>query len=223
MTARRSRRSAAYAALAVAVAGSLVLTGCSGNSKSGKDSKKSSSKSSKSSSKSKKKKIIGGGAAAGAGAGAAAGSRGAQACGPGMFRFEVYSHTPNDHVVIKAVNTSSTRSCLVYNHPLIRFGSAKDPLPLLKGSNAAGGDVETVAPKGTIWASIPTGTAAQKGSGPKKTYATIEFSGSGLNGAPKGPPQRVAFPTAPLAVGTTQVTYWHQTLNRAESFTKPKG
>ncbi|MEU2793236.1 DUF4232 domain-containing protein [Streptomyces sp. NPDC007100] len=220
MTARRSRHSTAYAALAVAMAGSLALTGCSGNSKSSKTSKKSSSESS---SKSKKKKIIGGGAAAGAGAGAVAGSRGARACGPGMFRFDIYSHTPNDHVVIKAVNTSSTRSCLVYNHPLVRFGSAKDPLPLLKGSNAVGGDVETVAPKGTIWASIPTGNAAQKGSGPKKTYATIEFSGSDLNGAPKGPPQRVAFPTAPLAVGATQVTYWHKTLNRAESFTKPKG
>ncbi|WP_030674806.1 DUF4232 domain-containing protein [Streptomyces rimosus] len=219
MTARRSRRPAAYAALAVAMAGSVALTGCSGNSKSSKTSKKSSSKSS---SKSKKKKIIGGGAAAGAGAGAAAGSRGARACGPGMFRFEIYSHAPNDHVVIKAVNTSSTRSCLVYNHPLIRFNGAKDPLPLLKDSNVMGGDVETVRPKGTVWASIPTATAAQKGSG-KKTYATIEFSGSDLNGSPKGPPQRVDFRNAPVAVGASQVTYWQSTLNRAESYTKPKG
>lgn len=222
MTARRSRRSAAYAAFAVAMAGSLALTGCSGNAKSKKSAKKSSSKSSKSSSKSKKKKIIGGGAAAGAGAGAAAGSRSARACGPGMFRFEVYAHTPNDHVVVKAVNTSSTRSCLVHNHPLIRFGGAKDPLPLLKGSNVMGGDVETVRPKGAMWASIPTATAAQKGSG-KKTYATIEFSGSDLNGAPKGPPQRVDFRNAPVAVGASQVTYWQSTLNRAESYTKPKG
>ncbi|MFD7662435.1 DUF4232 domain-containing protein [Streptomyces sp. NPDC059788] len=222
MTARRSRRSAAYAALAVSMAGALALTGCSGNSKSKQSAKKSSSKSSKSSSKSKKKKIIGGGAAAGAGAGAAAGSRSARACGPGMFRFEIYSHAPNDHVVIKAVNTSSTRSCLVYNHPLIRFGGAKDPLPLLKDSNVMGGDVETVAPKGTVWASIPTATAAQKGSG-KKTYATVEFSGSDLNGSPKGPPQRVDFPNAPVAVGASQVTYWQKTLNRAESYTKPKG
>ncbi|WP_206504753.1 DUF4232 domain-containing protein [Streptomyces chrestomyceticus] len=220
MSARRSRRSAAYAALAVAMAGSLALTGCSGNAKSKKSAKKSSSKSSKSSSKSKKKKIIGGGAAAGAGA--AAGSRSARACGPGIFRFEVYSHTPNDHVVIKAVNTSGTRSCLVYNHPLIRFGGAKDPLPLLKGSNVMGGDVETVRPKGAVWASIPTATAAQKGSG-KKTYATVEFSGSDLNGAPKGPPQRVDFRNAPVAVGASQVTYWQSTLNRAESYTKPKG
>ncbi|MEU4198616.1 DUF4232 domain-containing protein [Streptomyces sp. NPDC039022] len=220
MTARRSRRSAACAAIAVAMAGSLALTGCSGNAKSKKSAKKSSSKSSKSSSKSKKKKIVGGGAAAGAGA--AAGSRSARACGPGMFRFEVYAHAPNDHVVIKAVNTSSTRSCLVHHHPLIRFGGAKDPLPLLKGSNVMGGDVETVRPKGAIWASVPTATAAQKGSG-KKTYATIEFSGSDLNGAPKGPPQRVDFRNAPVAVGASQVTYWQSTLNRAESYTKPKG
>ncbi|MEN2420411.1 DUF4232 domain-containing protein [Streptomyces rimosus] len=218
MTARRSRRSAACAALAVAMAGALALTGCSGNSKSSKSSSKKSS--SKKSSKSKTKKIIGGGAAAGAGA--AAGSRGARACGPGMFRFEIYSHAPNDHVVVKAVNTSSTRSCLVYNHPLIRFNGAKDPLPLLKGSNVMGGDVETVRPKGTVWASIPTGTAAEKGSG-KKTYATVEFSGSDLNGSPKGPPQRVDFRNAPVAVGASQVTYWQSTLNRAESYTKPKG
>ncbi|RSO10567.1 hypothetical protein DMH18_14055 [Streptomyces sp. WAC 06783] len=218
MTARRSRRSAACAALAVAMAGALALTGCSGNSKSSKSSSKKSS--SKKSSKSKTKKIIGGGAAAGAGA--AAGSRGARACGPGMFRFEIYSHAPNDHVVIKAVNTSSTRSCLIYNHPLVRFNGAKDPLPLLKDSNVMGGDVETVRPKGTVWASIPTGTAAEKGSG-KKTYATVEFSGSDLNGSPKGPPQRVDFRNAPVAVGASQVTYWQSTLNRAESYTKPKG
>ncbi|CAM5637571.1 MULTISPECIES: DUF4232 domain-containing protein [Streptomyces] len=218
MTARRSRHSASYAALAVAMAGALALTGCSGNSKSSKSSSKKSS--SKKSSKSKTKKIIGGGAAAGAGA--AAGSRGARACGPGMFRFEIYSHAPNDHVVIKAVNTSSTRSCLVYNHPLVRFNGAKDPLPLLKDSNVMGGDVETVRPKGTVWASIPTGTAAEKGSG-KKTYATVEFSGSDLNGSPKGPPQRVDFRNAPVAVGASQVTYWQSTLNRAESYTKPKG
>ncbi|MEU7254797.1 DUF4232 domain-containing protein [Streptomyces rimosus] len=218
MTVRRSRRSAACAALAVAMAGALALTGCSGNSKSSKSSSKKSS--SKKSSKSKTKKIIGGGAAAGAGA--AAGSRGARACGPGMFRFEIYSHAPNDHVVIKAVNTSSTRSCLVYNHPLVRFNGAKDPLPLLKDSNVMGGDVETVRPKGTVWASIPTGTAAEKGSG-KKTYATVEFSGSDLNGSPKGPPQRVDFRNAPVAVGASQVTYWQSTLNRAESYTKPKG
>ncbi|KOT54347.1 MULTISPECIES: DUF4232 domain-containing protein [Streptomyces] len=218
MTARRSRCSASYAALAVAMAGALALTGCSGNSKGGKSSSKKSS--SKKSSKSKTKKIIGGGTAAGAGA--AAGSRGARACGPGMFRFEIYSHAPNDHVVIKAVNTSSTRSCLVYNHPLVRFNGAKDPLPLLKDSNVMGGDVETVRPKGTVWASIPTGTAAEKGSG-KKTYATVEFSGSDLNGSPKGPPQRVDFRNAPVAVGASQVTYWQSTLNRAESYTKPKG
>ncbi|KOT91480.1 hypothetical protein ADK86_22700 [Streptomyces sp. NRRL F-5755] len=218
MTARRSRRPAAYAALAVAMAGSLALAGCSGNSKSSKSSSKKSS--SKKSSKSKTKKIIGGGAAAGAGA--AAGSRGARACGPGMFRFEIYSHAPNDHVVIKAVNISSTRSCLLYNHPLVRFNGAKDPLPLLKDSNVMGGDVETVRPKGTVWASIPTGTAAQKGSG-KKTYATVEFSGSDLNGSPKGPPQRVDFRNAPVAVGASQVTYWQSTLSRAESYTKPKG
>ncbi|MFH8593298.1 DUF4232 domain-containing protein [Streptomyces rimosus] len=218
MTARRSRCSASYAALAVAMAGALALTGCSGNSKGGKSSSKKSS--SKKSSKSKTKKIIGGGAAAGAGA--AAGSRGARACGPGMFRFEIYSHAPNDHVVIKAVNTSSTRSCLLYNHPLVRFNGAKDPLPLLKDSNVMGGDVETVRPKGTVWASIPTGTAAEKGSG-KKTYATVEFSGSDLNGSPKGPPQRVDFRNAPVAVGASQVTYWQSTLNRAESYTKPKG
>ncbi|MFH8404705.1 DUF4232 domain-containing protein [Streptomyces sp. NPDC018019] len=220
MTARRSRRPAAYAALAVAMAGSLALTGCSGNAKSSKSAKKTASK--KTSKSNKKKKIIGGGAAAGAGAGSVAGSRDARACGPGMFRFEIYSHAPNDHVVIKAVNTSSTRSCRVYNHPLIRFGGAKDPLPLLKGSNVMGGDVETVRPKGTIWASIPTATAAQKGSG-KKTYATVEFSGSDVNGSPKGPPQRVDFRNAPVAVGASQVTYWQSSLNRAESYTKPQG
>ncbi|MFH8344794.1 hypothetical protein [Streptomyces sp. NPDC018045] len=87
--------------------------------------------------------------------------------------------------------------------------------------SCSGGDVETVAPKGTIWASIPTATAAQQGSG-KKTYATIEFSGSDPNGAPKGPPQRVDLRDAPVAVGASQVTYWQKTLNRAESYTKPR-
>ncbi|UNO41049.1 DUF4232 domain-containing protein [Streptomyces sp. MST-110588] len=229
---RRSRRSATYAVLAVAMAGSLALTGCSGGSSSGSSSKsksrtksksKSHSSSSSSTSKGKSGKRTGGGSAAAAGGGAVGStrSRGARSCGPGIFRFTVYSYYPSDHVVIKATNRSSL-TCLLYNHPVIRFGGAKNPLPVMKDSSLLGESVVTVAPKATAWASIPTATAAQKGSGPEHTYATIEFSGRDLDDEARGPQQRVDFPNARLAVGATQVTFWQRTLRQAEHYTKPK-
>ncbi len=168
MTARRSRRrSAAYAALALGLAGSLALTGC--NSHSSKKSKKSSS----SSSKSKKRKIIGGGAAA-AGAGAGAASRKPTYCTTGTSAdFTFTTRTNPSHVIVKYHNSKS-RSCYLYNSPMLYFGTAKQPLGYFEGPPSFGDTQRIEVPaRGNAYASIPTTNAADKGS--KQKLVKIGF------------------------------------------------
>ncbi|MFI0712759.1 hypothetical protein ACH4SK_19360 [Streptomyces inhibens] len=170
MTARRSRRrSAAYAALALGLAGSLALTGC--NSHSSKKSKKSSS----SSSKSKKRKIIGGGAAAaGAGAGAGAASRSTTYCTTGtQGDYKFITRTDPSHVILKYHNSKS-RSCYLYNSPMLYFGTAKQPLGYYEGAPSFGKTQRIEVPaRGDAYASIPTTTAADKGT--KQSVVKIGF------------------------------------------------
>ncbi|MGW1373429.1 DUF4232 domain-containing protein [Streptomyces sp. NPDC002446] len=156
MTARRSRRrSTAYAALALGLAGSLALTGCNGSSS--KKSKKSSSSSSK------KRKIIGGGAAA-AGAGAGAASRRPTNCTTGTSAdFTFINKADPSHVIVKYRNSKS-RSCYLYNSPMLYFGSAKQPLGYYEGAPSFGDSQRIEVPaRGFAYASIPTTTAADKG------------------------------------------------------------
>ncbi|MFJ9849304.1 hypothetical protein [Streptomyces sp. NPDC101150] len=224
MTARRSRRSAAYAALALGLAGSLALTGC--NSHSSKKSKRSSS----SSSKSKKHRIIGGGAGAGAGAGAAA-SRDRSMCRPipGSFRFVQVSEP--SQVIVKYRNKTSS-SCYLYNAPMLFRGDAlsKDgsydstkPVALYEGApGLMNGHRIQVAPGATAYATIPTKTASDKGKAQTLMYFGVmkrhEFS-----------VQRTAtavhfgrYDQHPSIGKTAKVSDWYLSLNRAQSATNSR-
>ena len=212
MTARRSRhRSAAYAALALGLAGSLALTGC--NSHSSKKSK-SSKKSSSSSSKSKKRRIIGGGAAA-AGAGAAA-SRRVSDCFPSTYKVAFSQQSgPDSHVTVKFKNTTS-RDCKLYNAPLLRFNNAKNPLPLLQGTPGhLDGTRLTVPAHGYAYAVIPTNTAATKGTEQKSV--TIDFMGVSASSVTHGPVTvNFAEKRLHVSVGKTKVTNWTSSVHGAQ-------
>ncbi|MFG2093212.1 DUF4232 domain-containing protein [Streptomyces sp. NPDC048612] len=211
MTARRSRRrSAAYAALALGLAGSLALTGC--NSHSSKKSKKS-KKSSFSSSKSKKRKIIGGGAAA---AGAGAASRRVPDCYPSTYKVTFSQQTgPKSHVAVKFKNSGS-RDCKLYNAPLLRFDNAKKPLPLLQGTPGhLDGTRITVPAHGYAYAVIPTNTAATKGNEQKSV--AVDFMGISA-GSPTHGPATVSFAEKRLhiSVGKSKVTNWSSSIHGAQ-------
>ncbi|MFE1170810.1 DUF4232 domain-containing protein [Streptomyces sp. NPDC058773] len=211
MTARRSRhRSAAYAALALGVAGSLALTGC--NSHSSKKSK-TSKKSSYSSSKSKKRKIIGGGAAA---AGAGAASQRVPDCYPSTYKVTFSQQTgPKSHVAVKFKNSTS-RDCKLYNAPLLRFNNAKKPLPLLQGTPGhLDGTRITVPAHGYAYAVIPTDTAATKGTEQKSV--AIDFMGVSASSVTHGP-VTVDFAEKRLhiSVGKSKVTNWSSSIHGAQ-------
>ncbi|MBM4794804.1 DUF4232 domain-containing protein [Streptomyces sioyaensis] len=217
MTARRSRhRSAAYAALALGLAGSLALTGCnSHSSKKSKKSKKSSSvsKSSSSSSKSKKRKIIGGGAAA---AGAGAASRRVPDCFPSTYKVTFSQQSgPDSHVTVKFKNTAG-RDCTLYNAPLLRFNNAKSPLPLLQGTPGhLDGTRLTVPAHGYAYAVLPTNTAATKGTEQKSV--TIDFMGVSASSVTHGPVTvNFAEKRLHLSVGKTKVTNWTSSVHGAQ-------
>ncbi|MCX5444637.1 DUF4232 domain-containing protein [Streptomyces nigrescens] len=211
MTARRSRhRSAAYAALALGLAGSLALTGC--NSHSSKKSKKSSSSSS-SSSKSKKRKIIGGGAAA---AGAGAASRRVPDCYPSTYKLTFSQQTgPKSHVAVKFKNSTS-RDCKLYNAPLLRFNNAKDPLPLSQGTPGhLDGTRITVPAHGYAYAVIPTNTAATKGTEQKSV--AVDFMGISASSVTHGPATvNFAEKRLHISVGKSKVTNWSSSIHGAQ-------
>ncbi|MFE7783750.1 DUF4232 domain-containing protein [Streptomyces nigrescens] len=211
MTARRSRhRSAAYAALALGLAGSLALTGC--NSHSSKKSKKSSSSSS-SSSKSKKRKIIGGGAAA---AGAGAASRRVPDCYPSTYKLTFSQQTgPKSHVAVKFKNSTS-RDCKLYNAPLLRFNNAKDPLPLSQGTPGhLDGTRITVPAHGYAYAVIPTNTAATKGTEQKSV--AVDFMGISASSVTHGPAiVNFAEKRLHISVGKSKVTNWSSSIHGAQ-------
>ncbi|MEU9489614.1 DUF4232 domain-containing protein [Streptomyces decoyicus] len=212
MTARRSRsRSAAYAALALGLAGSLALTGC--NSHSSKKSKKSSSSLKKSSSKSKKRRIIGGGAAA---SGAGAASRRVPDCYPSTYKVTFSQQTgPKSHVAVKFKNSTS-RDCKLYNAPLLRFDNAKAPLPLLQGTPGhLDGTRITVPAHGYAYAVIPTNTAAAKGSEQKSV--TIDFMGISASSVTHGPVTvNFAEKRLHISVGKSKVTNWSSSIHGAQ-------
>ncbi|MGX1848953.1 DUF4232 domain-containing protein [Streptomyces sp. NPDC055299] len=215
MTARRSRpRSAAYAALALGLAGSLALTGCnSHSSKRTKKSKKSSS-SSWSSSKSKKRKVIGGGAA-GVGVGTAA-SRRVPDCYPSTYKVTFSQQSgPAGHVTVKFKNTTA-RDCKLYNAPLLRFNNAKAALPLLQGTPGhLDGTRLTVPAHGYAYAVLPTNTAAAKGTGQKSV--TIDFMGVSASSVTHGPVTvNFAEKRLHISVGKTKVTNWTSSVHGAE-------
>jgi len=214
MTARRSRhRSAAYAALALGLAGSLALTGCNSHSSKKSKSKKSYSSSS-SSSKSKKRKIIGGGAAA-AGAGTAA-SRRVPDCFPSTYKVTFSQQSgPDSHVTVKFKNTTS-RDCKLYNAPLLRFNNAKRPLPLLQGTPGhLDGTRLTVPAHGYAYAVIPTNTAATKGTEQKSV--AIDFMGVSADSVTHGPATvNFAEKRLHVSVGKTKVTNWTSSLHGAQ-------
>ncbi|MFE3549774.1 DUF4232 domain-containing protein [Streptomyces kronopolitis] len=221
MTARRSRpRSAAYAALALGLAGSLALTGCnSHSSKRSKTSKKSSSSSwssakSKSSSKTKKRRIIGGGAA-GVGAGTAASHR-VPDCYPSTYKVTFSQQTgPGSHVTVQFKNTTA-RACKLYNAPLLRFDHAKSALPLLQGTPGhLSGTRLTVPGHGYAYAVIPTDTAAAKGTARKSV--TVDFMGVSASSVTHGPVTvDFAEKRLHLSVGRTKVTNWTSSVHGAE-------
>ncbi|MGW7248753.1 DUF4232 domain-containing protein [Streptomyces decoyicus] len=217
MTARRSRsRSAAYAALALGLAGSLALTGC--NSHSSKKSKKSSSSSkskmsSSSSSKSKKRRIIGGGAAA---AGAGTASRRVPDCYPSTYKVTFSQQTgPKSHVAVKFKNSTS-RDCKLYNAPLLRFNNAKTPLPLLQGTPGhLDGTRITVPAHGYAYAVIPTNTAATKGTEQKSV--TMDFMGISASSVTHGPVTvNFAEKRLHISVGKSKVTNWSSSIHGAQ-------
>ncbi|KUL35996.1 hypothetical protein ADL22_25865 [Streptomyces sp. NRRL F-4489] len=208
MTARRTRRrSAAYAALALGLAGSLALTGCNGSAKSKKSS-------SSSSSKSTKRKIIGGGtAAAGAGAGAAA-TRRTPPCPVSTTRLSFSQPSgPKGYVSVRYRNASSTLSCVLYDGPLLYFSKSKSPVPLMKGE---GGNVLTLRPKGVAYAVIPTTTPAARGTEHKEVG--VQFPGGHLGSrTPDQPlPYDLAKKYSTVSVGQSQITYWYGLLSTAK-------
>ncbi|MGG2461963.1 DUF4232 domain-containing protein [Streptomyces sp. RGM 3693] len=201
MTARRTRRrSAAYAALALGLAGSLALTGCNSNSSKSKKS------SSSSSSTSKKRKIIGGGAAvAGAGAGAASRHRTID-CSVSTSRLQFNQQTgPKGYVSVRYKNYSSTLSCTLYGAPLLSFNQAKTPLPAVK----AGSSAAILRPGGTAYAVIPTNTPATLGTQQKDVAIRLRTNESPVvyNFAEK---------RTTISVGQSKVSSWNRSLAGAK-------
>ncbi|AJC57335.1 MULTISPECIES: DUF4232 domain-containing protein [Streptomyces] len=207
MTARRTRRrSAAYAALALGLAGSLALTGC--NSTSSKSKKSSSS----SSSKSKKRKIIGG-AAAGAGAGAVAG-RHVSNCNLTTARLQFSQQArPKGYVTVRYQNSSSTLSCTLYNAPLLSFNQAKTPLPMVKPDS---GHLVTLRPHNTAYAVIPTTTPAALGTTQKNV--AVQFMGRSEGSRTTESPVTYDFAEkrTTISVGQSKVTNWYSSLSAAK-------
>ncbi|MFG2140292.1 hypothetical protein [Streptomyces sp. NPDC048650] len=172
MTARRSRRSAAYAALALGLAGSLALTGCNSHS-----SKKSKKHSYSSSSKSKKRRIIGGTGAA-AGAGAAASRTRPCTVPPGSFKLTAAGASGPSHVIVRYHNIRSA-SCYLYNAPMLFFPDSKKeegydrtkPLGFYEGGPGfLNGHRIEVKGDGYAYASVPTKTASDKGTRQSMMY-----------------------------------------------------
>ncbi|MFF2806034.1 DUF4232 domain-containing protein [Streptomyces sp. NPDC058000] len=209
MTARRTRRrSAAYAALALGLAGSLALTGCNSNSSKSKKS------SSSSSSKSKKRKIIGGGAAAaGVGAGAAA-RRHVSNCNLTTARLHFGQQSgPKGYVTVRYENASSRLSCTLYDAPLLSFNQGKTPLPMVKPGS---GQLVTLRPHRTAYAVIPTTTPAALGT--KQKNVAVQFMGRSKGSRTTEQPVTYDFAAkyATISVGQSKVTNWYSTLTAAE-------
>ncbi|MFI9050462.1 hypothetical protein [Streptomyces sp. NPDC053427] len=224
MTARRSRRSAAYAALALGLAASLALTGC--KSHSSKKSKKTSSSSSYK--KNKKHRIIGGGAGAAAGAGAGAAARRGNMCRPvpGWFKFVQLSEP--SHVIVKYRNKGSS-SCYLYNAPMVFRGDApaKDgsydstkPLGLYEGApDYMNNHRVEVAAGATAYATIPTKTASDKGKAQNLMYLGVmqpnRFSTQGA----ANPIHFGRYDQHPSIGATAKVSDWYLSLIQAQSAT----
>ncbi|MYT32860.1 MULTISPECIES: DUF4232 domain-containing protein [unclassified Streptomyces] len=208
MTARRTRRrSAAYAALALGLAGSLALTGC--NNTSSKSKKSSSS----SSSKSKKRKIIGGGAAAGVGAGAAA-NRHVPNCNLTTSRLDFSQQAgPKGYVTVRYRNSSSTLSCTLYNAPLLSFNQAKTPLPMVKPGS---GHVVTLRPHSTAYAVIPITSPAARGTQQKNV--AVQFMRRSSESPTTDEPVVYDFVAKhdTISVGQSKVTNWNSSLSGAK-------
>ncbi|ARF56312.1 hypothetical protein [Streptomyces gilvosporeus] len=220
MTAGRSRHyRAAYAALALGLAGSLALTGCKNHS-----SKKSKTSSSSSSSyKSKKHRIIGRGTGAGA---MTSRRRGMCRPTPGSFTF-VQLSAPS-HVLVKYRNKSRL-SCYLYNAPMVYRGDAPSksgsyditkPLGLYGGSpgfmNSHRIEVRGGA---TAYASIPTPTPSDKGKAQNVMYLGVMMQGKA---AMQGVANAVHFgryDRHPSIGATAKVGDWYLTRFRAESAT----
>ncbi|MER6047616.1 DUF4232 domain-containing protein [Streptomyces sp. NPDC001793] len=206
MTARRTRRrSAAYAALALGLAGSVALTGCNSHS--------SKSKKSSSSSKSKKRKIIGGGAAAGVGAGAAA-NRHVSNCNLTTSRLQFGQQTgPKGYVTVRYQNSSGTLRCTLYNAPLLSFDQAKTPLPMVRPGS---GHVVTLRPHGTAYAVIPTTNPAALGT--KQKDVAVQFMGRSSGSPTTDEPVVYDFVAKHdvISVGRSKVTNWNSSLSGAK-------
>jgi hypothetical protein len=212
MTAGRSRRrSAAYAALALALCGSLALTGCNSHSKSKKSKKHSYS----STSKSKKHKLAG---AAGAGAGAGAASRRVPNCTTGTsgdFKFAPKTKS-SPHLILTYRNTKS-RPCRLNNAPMVYLGDASKPLGYYEGAPSFAHTHQIEVPAGgQAYASIPTPTAATKGT-PQKVVKIFFM-------APSDPESRGLSTTIhydrydfPPSIGkSAKVSDWYRSAREAE-------
>lgn len=214
MTASRSRRrSAAYAALALGLCGTLALTGCNSHKKSKKHTSSSTHKSS--SHKSKKRKIIGGGAAA-AGAGAGAAAHRTTKCPTSSYRLTV-SHRSDPSRLVVTYRNKGSHPCYLYGAPQLRFGAAKEPLQPLSGKPSVV-DLHriTVAPRAEAYAVIPTTTAATKGT--KQSTASVALVNSSGEPATEQT-ARLDFSDyrSPVSVGTkAKVGDWYNQLSLAD-------
>ncbi|MFG2224626.1 DUF4232 domain-containing protein [Streptomyces sp. NPDC048644] len=209
MTAHRSRRrSAAYAALALGLCGTLALTGCNSHSK--KSKKHSSSSSHKS-----KKHIAAAGGAAAAGAGAGAAAHRIRDCRPDNYKIRFAQQSdPQGYVTVTFFNSSST-TCRLHNAPRLRFDNAAKPLPLLQGEPGLMDDTKVDVPsKGKAYAVIPTGTPAAKGTRKKTVHIEFMTNRSDMTIG------QTDFPfdekNDHISVGTTKVTNWNGLLSGAK-------
>ncbi|MFE7316734.1 hypothetical protein ACFU7T_27100 [Streptomyces sp. NPDC057555] len=207
MTARCTRRSTAYAALALGLAGSLALTGChSGSSKSRTGS-------SATSSKSRRHKIFGSGTAAGVGMGAAH-RRGTTNCSPSTARLDFTQQTgPKGYVSVRYTNRSGTLNCRLYDAPLLAFDNAQAPLPVIQPDRSR---VTTLRPRATAYAVIPTGTPAAMGT--QRRNVTVRLAGSS-KGSTSGSPvvYDLVAKYATVSVGQSKVSFWNTSLAAAKA------
>ena len=206
MTARRSRRrSAAYAALALGLAGSLALTGCNSHSKKSKKS------SSSSTSKSKKRKIIGGGGAA---AGAGAASHRSSDCKASATKLGV-THRPDPSRLVITYENRSSAPCHLYYAPVIRLDRSEVPLQPLHEESAVMAHRATVPAHGKAFAVIPTNTAATKGA----HLNTMDIRFSDSHGDPRALSADIGFskyqPTV-AANSKAKVGEWYTSLDLAD-------
>ncbi|WP_407551536.1 DUF4232 domain-containing protein [Streptomyces sp. Pv4-95] len=210
MTARRSRRrSAAYAALALGLAGSLALTGCNSHSKKSKSKKTSSS----STSKSKKRKIIGGGGAA-AGAGAGAASHRTTDCKASATKLGV-THRPDPSRLVITYDNRSSTPCYLYYAPVIRLDRSEVPLQPLHEESAVMAHRATVPAHGRAFAVIPTNTAATKGS----HLNTMDIRFSDSHGDPRALSADIGFSKYQATVaanGKAKVGEWYTSQHLAD-------